>query len=119
VEKRGRALGMIAPTEVAERPIKHRGTLLAGVAVSLGSMAAEELVFGETSNGMGGDGPAATALARRMVQTNMMGGVFQSYRAGLSGGEFDERVEAVLVEGYELAKETLRCFFMALSLRAR
>ena len=109
IERRGRVQGMIVPSPTADRPVKPRGMVLASIAVSLGSYVAEELVFGETTNGMGGDGPAATARAREMVRTYMMGGVLQVHDApGSFGAEaYDAKVEGVLREAYELARVTL------------
>jgi ATP-dependent Zn protease len=108
IEKRGGALGMIAHAEIADRPIRPRSVMLARVAVSLASAEAERAVFGESTNGMGGDQRNATGLARQMVQRYGMGSRVQVYGdSEFAKGGFDEEVEAVLEEGRQLAEETV------------
>ncbi len=108
VEKRGQTGGMIASSEVAERPFKPRRAMLANIAVGLASGEAEKLEFGESTSGMGGDQRGATAIAKRMVSALGMGNRIQTLsESQLDSQRFDEEVEAVLIEAQELARRTL------------
>jgi ATP-dependent Zn protease len=108
IEGRRGNQGMIAHTEVAKRPIQPRSVMESRVAVGLASMVAEELVFGESTNGMGGDLRAATSLARQMVLTSGMGETLQVYATnGDEAHRFDQQVEEVLKGAKKLAHDVL------------
>ncbi|HVL92907.1 MAG TPA: ATP-dependent zinc metalloprotease FtsH [Acidimicrobiales bacterium] len=64
---RGQALGLTWMVPEEERFVTAASELLARMAVSMGGMAAEELVLGETTTGPRGDLQRATAMARMMV----------------------------------------------------
>jgi ATP-dependent Zn protease len=97
--------------------------MMSHVAVSLASRVAETLVFGEMSNGHGGDGPAATSMAERMVklghgfnfkhepteeqpETYALSGQI-SFSDIRSDEEFHEQRELLLWEGYKKALDIL------------
>lgn len=109
IEKRGETLGMIAPTEVADRPIRFRQLILSRVAISLASGVAERMFFGESTNGMRGDQRAATAWAARMVEWYGMSSldnkknILQVYDTE----DYSAPIEQVMEEGWNLAVETL------------
>jgi cell division protease FtsH len=67
IEQHGGAGGMVAPTSLRDDWLMMRSELLADVQVSLASRVVEEMFFGETTNGHGGDGRAATERAQSMV----------------------------------------------------
>jgi cell division protease FtsH len=108
IEKRGQALGMIAPVDIAERPIRPRQVMLEQIAVSLGSRVAEEMFYHEPTSGQGGDTKHATVRARQMVRAYGMGETLQTFGEGMSGDRFDKDVEKVLREAYQLVDLTLR-----------
>jgi cell division protease FtsH len=64
---RGRALGVTEQVPASDRHNLRRAYLLNRIAVMLGGRAAEQLVFGDITNGAASDLKAATILARRMV----------------------------------------------------
>ena len=64
---RGRALGVTMHLPIEDRHNYSRSFLLDQLAMMLGGRAAEELTFGEMTNGAGDDIRRATELARRMV----------------------------------------------------
>ena len=108
VEKRGQSLGMIASSEVAERPVNPRSVIVADIAVSLASGVAEEMEFGERTSGMGGDQRAATSRARRMVKGLGMGSTLQTLKASdFDSEDFDEGIEQIMREAQQLAIDTL------------
>jgi len=64
---RGRALGLTQHLPIEDRHSYSRSYLLDMLAMMLGGRAAEEIVFGEMTNGAGDDIRRATELSRRMV----------------------------------------------------
>src|SRR6185503_9478904 len=64
--KRREALGLLAHSDEEERFTKTRTELEAGIAIALGGLVAEEMCFGESGTGPGGDLANATQLAARM-----------------------------------------------------
>jgi cell division protease FtsH len=79
--KRRDALGLLAHSDTEERFTKTRSELLAMIGISLGGMVAEEMYFGESGTGPGGDLVAATTYAATMVGSLGMGGSLISYEA--------------------------------------
>ena len=79
--KRREALGLLAHSDEEERFTKTRSELLSMIAIALGGMVAEELSFGESGTGPGGDLVAATNYACAMVGSLGMGGSLISYEA--------------------------------------
>jgi cell division protease FtsH len=64
---RGRALGVTEQIPASDRHNFRRKYLMNRIAVMLGGRAAEQLVFGDITNGAASDLKAVTTLARRMV----------------------------------------------------
>src|SRR5438874_7833802 len=58
----------------------RKNELLAGLAVSMGGRVAEEIVFGDITNGARGDIKMATSIARRMVRSEEHTSELQSRR---------------------------------------
>ncbi|MDX1690537.1 MAG: AAA family ATPase [Acidimicrobiia bacterium] len=87
IVKRKDSLGLLAHSEAEERYTKRRSETLALIQISLGGMVAEELFFGESGTGPGGDLVAATNVAVEMVGALGLGGSLISFRA-LDGGPF-------------------------------
>jgi len=101
--------------------------LLAGLAVSMGGRVAEEIIFGDITNGARGDIKMATAIARRMVcewgMSEKMGmveyGDHEDYvflgrdisrardYSEATAEQIDQEVRRLLDEAYQLAKQTL------------
>jgi ATP-dependent Zn protease len=79
--------------------------MLANVAISLASRVAEEMVLGQQGNGHGGDGPAATRLAEKMVHLGM--GNQLSYSRERDREKFHQEREAILEEAHSLATSIL------------
>lgn len=67
IEQRAKTGGMVARSPLDDDWQKMHDEMLANIAISLASRAAEHLIFGQASNGHGGDGPAATQQAEKMV----------------------------------------------------
>ncbi len=95
--KRKEALGFLAHRMAEERHTQRRSELLALIQISLGGMVAEELFFGESGTGPGGDLVSATTVAVEMVGALGLGGSLISYRAldaGVVGGNLTAKVIA-------------------------
>ncbi len=93
--KRRQALGFLAHRMQEERHTQKRSELTAMIDISLGGMVAEELFFGESGTGPGGDLTAATNAAVEMVGSLGMGDSLVSFRAldpGVMGGNLTARV---------------------------
>jgi len=120
IVKRKDSLGMLAHSELEERYTKRRSEALALIQISLGGMVAEELFFGESGTGPGGDLVSATRVAVELVGSLGLGGSLVSFRAadnGAFGGDLvtqvlgDSRardaVEALLNDQKEIATRLL------------
>ncbi len=93
--KRRDALGFLAHRLADERHTQRQSELLALIQISLGGMVAEEIFFGESGTGPGGDLIGATNVAVEMVGSLGMGGSLVSYRAlemGAIGGNLAAKV---------------------------
>ncbi|MDH5505527.1 MAG: AAA family ATPase, partial [Acidimicrobiia bacterium] len=93
--KRREALGFLAHRMQEERHTQRRSELVALIQIALGGMVAEELFFGESGTGPGGDLAAATNAAVEMVGSLGMGDSLVSFRAldgGLLGGNLAAKV---------------------------
>jgi ATP-dependent Zn protease len=91
IRKRGSSYGHYQGMEKDERFIDFRGRLMSALTVALGAMAAEQVFYGENSQGVGGDVDSATRLAATMVGVWGMGPTPVS----LDAIEEDERYERV------------------------
>jgi cell division protease FtsH len=67
IVKRRDALGLLAHNDSEERWTRTRTELLAFLRIACAGMAAEELWFGESTTGPGGDLVSATGIAAQMV----------------------------------------------------
>jgi cell division protease FtsH len=105
----------------------RKNELLAGLAVGMGGRVAEEIVFGDVTNGARGDIKNATAIARRMVcewgMSEKMGmveyGEHEDYvflgrdisrardYSEATAEQIDGEVRKLLDDAYQTAKETL------------
>ena len=101
---------------------QSRSELLDSIAVSLGGRIAEELEFGEITNGAASDIKQATAVARHMVRdwgmSDKMGFVqysadeqqqyqFTNEYSDTTGRLLDEEVRKIIDEQFERAKNIL------------
>ncbi|MDQ1445115.1 MAG: cell division protease FtsH, partial [Acidimicrobiaceae bacterium] len=84
--KRGDSLGLLAHSELEERFTNTKSEIEARIKIALGGMVAEELFFGESGTGPGGDLMTATAAACSMVGSLGMGGSLLSLEAAQSPG---------------------------------
>jgi len=90
IVKRKDSLGLLAHSELEERYTKRRSEALALIQISLGGMVAEEMFFGESGTGPGGDLVSATRVAVELVGSLGLGGSLVSLRAadnGVFGGD--------------------------------
>ncbi|MGZ4675830.1 MAG: AAA family ATPase [Acidimicrobiia bacterium] len=87
VRRRG-SLGLLAHSDTEERFLRTRTELLSHIQIAFGGMVAEELWFGESGTGPGGDLAAATTTAAMMVGALGMAGSLISLEAA-SGSPFD------------------------------
>ena len=83
--KRAESLGLLAHSETEERYTRTRTELLASVQIAFGGMTAEELFFGESGTGPGGDLAHATRIAAQMVGAFGMAGSLVSFEAVEAG----------------------------------
>jgi cell division protease FtsH len=84
IKRRG-SLGLLAHSDEEERFTRTKSELEAGIAIALGGLVAEEMVFGESGTGPGADLTHATALAAQMVGSFGMAGSLISYEAVSDG----------------------------------
>jgi cell division protease FtsH len=99
IVKRKESLGLLAHNDSEERWTRTRTELEAFMRIAFGGMAAEELFFGESTTGPGGDLAAATAIAAEMVGTLGMAGSLVSYTAVQEGLAERNMVARVLADG--------------------
>ncbi|MEA2557767.1 MAG: cell division protease FtsH [Actinomycetota bacterium] len=120
IKRRG-SLGLLAHSEEEERFTQTKTEIEAGIAIALGGLVAEEMVFGESGTGPASDLAHATELAARMVGSFGMAGSLISFDAMSEGplggknlvarvlgdGEGKERVEDILVAQKERVRAVL------------
>jgi len=124
---RGPSLGSTMWLPEEDKYTNRKNELLAGLAVSMGGRVAEEIVFGDITNGARGDIKMATAIARRMVcewgMSEKMGmveyGDHEDYvflgrdisrardYSEATAEQIDQEVKKLLDDAYQLAKQTL------------
>jgi cell division protease FtsH len=80
IKRRG-SLGLLAHGDEEERFTRSRTEIESGIAISLGGLAAEELVLGESGTGPASDLMVATQLAAQMVGSFGMAGSLISFDA--------------------------------------
>jgi ATP-dependent Zn protease len=93
IVKRKDSLGLLAHNDPDEHWTRTRTELEAFMRISCGGMAAEELFFGESTTGPGGDLAAATAIAAEMVGSLGMAGSLISF-GGMQEGFADRNLVA-------------------------
>jgi cell division protease FtsH len=96
--KRRDALGLLAHSDAEERFTQTAGELRVLVAISMGGLAAEELVLGQTGTGPAGDLAYATRVAALMVGSYGMAGTLVSFEAVESGPVTPGSVAKVLAD---------------------
>ncbi len=79
--KRRDALGLLAHSDNEERYTRTRSELMGSMKIAFGGMTAEELFFGESGTGPGGDLSHATRIAAQMVGSFGMAGSLVSFDA--------------------------------------
>jgi cell division protease FtsH len=124
---RGPSLGSTMWLPEEDKYTNRKNELLAGLAVGMGGRVAEEIVFGDVTNGARGDIKNATAIARRMVcewgMSEKMGmveyGEHEDYvflgrdisrardYSEATAEQIDGEVRKLLDDAYQTAKETL------------
>jgi ATP-dependent Zn protease len=87
IRRRG-SLGLLAHSDTEERFLRTRSELLAHIQIAFGGMVAEELWFGESGTGPGGDLSQATSTAAMMVGALGMSSSLVSFDAS-GGGPLD------------------------------
>jgi cell division protease FtsH len=73
IVKRRDMLGLLAHSDAEERFTRTKSEMRALIQIAMGGMAAEELYFGESSSGVGGDLISATKTACQMIGALGMG----------------------------------------------
>ena len=101
IEARGRTGGMVARSPLDDDWQEMHDDMLANIAISLASRAAEGIVFNQYSNGHGGDGPAATQRAEEMVLKGH--GRQLSFARDREPEMFHQEREDILQDGLDLA----------------
>ncbi len=96
IVKRKDSLGLLAHSDLEERYTKRRSEALAMIQISLGGMVSEELFFGESGTGPGGDLVSATRVAVELVGSLGLGGSLVSFRAADNGAFGGDLVAQVL-----------------------
>jgi ATP-dependent Zn protease len=90
--KRKSSLGLLAHSEGEERFTRRKGEMGGLIRVAMGGIVAEELFFGDTSTGVGGDLQAATLAAAQMVGSFGMGRSLISLDATRAGADIVAKV---------------------------
>ena len=119
VRRRG-SLGLLAHSDTEERFLRTRTELLSYIQIAFGGMVAEEIWFGESGTGPGGDLAAATQTAAQMVGSLGMSGSLVSLEAAgggpldsglvsrvLADEQYRREVEAILERSKESVRELL------------
>jgi len=124
---RGPSLGSTMWLPEEDKYTNRKNELIAGLAVGMGGRVAEEIVFGDVTNGARGDIKTATAIARRMVcewgMSEKMGmveyGEHEDYvflgrdisrardYSEATAEQIDGEVRKLLDDAYQTAKTTL------------
>ena len=124
---RGPSLGSTMWLPEEDKYTNRKNELLASLVVSMGGRVAEEIVFGDVTNGARGDIKMATGMARRMVcewgMSEKMGmveyGEHEDYvflgrdisrardYSEATAEEIDREVRKLIDDAYALAKKTL------------
>jgi cell division protease FtsH len=124
---RGPSLGSTMWLPEEDKYTNRKNELRASLAVKMGGRVAEEIIFGDVTNGAAGDIKMATAMARKMVcewgMSEKLGmveyGEHEDYvflgrdisrardYSEATAEEIDQEVRRLLDEAYQIAKQTL------------
>jgi ATP-dependent Zn protease len=107
IVKRADSLGLLAHSDTEERFTRTRSELIAAIQINFGGMTAEELFFGESGTGPGGDLSTATTLAAQMVGSFGMAGTLLSFEA-VGGGPLDQGIVARVLADDEARRSVER-----------
>ena len=99
IRMRGQSLGHHQSREKEERFSRFRSEEMARLVWTLGAMAAEQVFYGENSNGVGGDLQSATTQAAWMVGASGMGP--EPIKAPKVADETDEETRERIEKRYE------------------
>lgn len=125
VPRTGGALGFTMQVEDDERYLMSKSQAMDEIAVLCGGRAAEELIFGEMTNGASNDIERATAIARAMVtqygmsdklgmvtlsqqQSRYLGGGSSLTCSEATAEEIDAEVRRIVEECHQRALQTLK-----------
>lgn len=125
VPRTGGALGFTMQVEDDERYLMSKSQAMDEIAVLCGGRAAEELIFGEMTNGASNDIERATTIARAMVtqygmsdklgmvtlsqqQSRYLGGGSSLTCSEATAEEIDAEVKRIVEEGHQRALQTLK-----------
>lgn len=125
VPRTGGALGFTMQVEDDERYLMSKSQAMDEIAVLCGGRAAEELIFGEMTNGASNDIERATSIARAMVtqygmsdklgmvtlsqqQSRYLGGGSSLTCSEATAEEIDAEVRRIVEEGHQRALQTLK-----------
>ena len=125
VPRTGGALGFTMQVEDDERYLMSKSQAMDEITVLCGGRAAEELIFGEMTNGASNDIERATAIARAMVtqygmsdklgmvtlsqqQSRYLGGGSSLTCSEATAEEIDAEVRRIVEEGHQRALQTLK-----------
>lgn len=125
VPRTGGALGFTMQVEDDECYLMSKSQAMDEIAVLCGGRAAEELIFGEMTNGASNDIERATAIARAMVtqygmsdklgmvtlsqqQSRYLGGGSSLTCSEATAEEIDAEVRRIVEEGHQRALQTLK-----------
>ena len=125
VPRTGGALGFTMQVEDDERYLMSKSQAMDEIAVLCGGRAAEELIFGEMTNGASNDIERATAIARAMVtqygmsdklgmvtlsqqQSRYLGGGSSLTCSEATAEEIDAEVRRIVEEGHQRALQTIK-----------
>jgi ATP-dependent Zn protease len=103
--KRRDALGLLAHSATEERFTRTQSELESTLKISLGGMAAEKLLFGETGTGPSSDLTAATSVAAQMVGSFGMGRSLISYEAVDNGMPVSANIVAKVLSNDDTREE--------------
>ncbi|HEX3325524.1 MAG TPA: AAA family ATPase [Actinomycetota bacterium] len=103
--KRRDALGLLAHSATEERFTRTQSELESTLKISLGGMAAEQLLFGETGTGPSSDLTAATSVAAQMVGSFGMGRSLISYEAVDNGMPLSPNIVAKVLSNDDTREE--------------
>ncbi|MFZ3073761.1 MAG: ATP-dependent zinc metalloprotease FtsH [Minisyncoccales bacterium] len=123
---RGMAAGYTLKTPTEEKKLRTKDDFIAEIAMLLGGLSAEKIIFGQSSTGASNDLKVASKIARKMVkeygmsplgsivfgekeELAFLGREFESQRnySEQVAAKIDEEVAKIINEGHELAQKIL------------